>query len=139
MAILFPPQPHEGSPASELKVRAVLASLDDDWRVFHSVAWQSVRAGREGDGEADFVLLHPRRGLVVLEVKGGEIRIENGMWNSVNRATRVVNRIKNPFEQAKASKYALLRHLEDVFSSRFEASVVHGAVLPDVTVDEFAG
>jgi hypothetical protein len=117
-----------------VRVWQALRALDDDWRVFHSVPWQSVRDGREGDGEADFVLLHPRKGVVVLEVKGGEIAIHDGVWYSRHRGTGDVHRIKNPFEQAKASKYALLRYLEAAVPGGFPGSVSHGAILPDVTV-----
>jgi hypothetical protein len=138
MPKFFPTEPQQGTPGSERRVWDALSRLDPEWRVFHSVAWQSERAGREGDGEADFVLLHPRSGIVVLEVKGGELAIDRGRWTTLNRGTGAVHDIKNPFEQAKASKHALLKHLTHLFG-RFDASICHGAVLPEVTVDTFIG
>lgn len=57
-------------PASERIVLEALSRLPDEWHVFHSVRWQSLRNGRQGDGEADFVLVHRQRGILVLEVKG---------------------------------------------------------------------
>ena len=80
-------------------------SLPDDYVVFHSVAWQ-VRDTRSGvwDGEADFVVVHPDQGVLVIEVKGGRIRYDGatGEWWSNQ------NPIKDPFEQARSSKYSLL-------------------------------
>ena len=68
MAQLFPPRLiGDNIPGSERKVFEALATLDDEWMVFHSVAWQDKRGGRQGDGEADFVIAHPKkpeRGLI---------------------------------------------------------------------------
>jgi hypothetical protein len=85
VAIFYPANPPERSPSSELRVRDALRGLDDRWRIFHQVVWQSRRNGREADGEADFVLLHPSGGLLVLEVKGGRVGIEDGDWYSIDR------------------------------------------------------
>lgn len=139
MARLFPQEPLS-TYASELAVRRALAHLDDSWRVFHSVAWQSERYGRQGDGEADFVLLHPRCGLLVLEVKGGErIDVDQGRWYSVNSQTGQRNLIKNPFEQAKDSKYALLRYLQGISPRLAAVPLAHGVVFPGATFTEDIG
>jgi hypothetical protein len=130
MARFFPADPLNNY-ASELAVRAALAHLDDNWRVFHSVVWQSKRYGRQGDGEADFVLLHPSHGLVVLEVKGGSlVEVENGQWYSVNSRTRRRVPIKNPFEQAKVSKYALLNYLRSVAPRLADVPIAHAVAFP---------
>src|SRR5438128_2624084 len=74
---MIPPLPPE-EPRSERRVHQALAgALDDRWTVLHSVGWQSERFGRPGDGEADFVLLS-RRGVIVLEVKGGAVSLLDG-------------------------------------------------------------
>src|SRR5215469_3997220 len=99
-------------PDSEAKVAQALSSLNENWTVMHNVTWQSIRAGREGDGEADFVLLHPKYGMIVLEVKGGGIETANGLWTTQNRYGET-SPIKNPFDQAKDSKYALSEYLKD--------------------------
>lgn len=71
-----------------------------------------MRNGRQGDGEADFVLLHPRDGIFFVEVKGGStIEIEDGQWLTWSNGT--AKPIKNPFEQAKISKYALWNRLTE--------------------------
>lgn len=97
---------------SEKRVADALRRLPNDWVILHHVSWQSKRAGRQGDGEADFVVLHPRKGMLVIEVKGGGIDIEAGRWYTTNRhGSRYP--IKNPYDQAVASKHALVGWLNE--------------------------
>ena len=58
---------------AERRVYAALKSLSSPYLVFYSVHWQTISnyRGME-EGEADFVITHPDKGIVVLEVKGGE-------------------------------------------------------------------
>lgn len=118
----------EPSQDSERAVANALRTLPDDWTVLHHVSWQSRRGGREGDGEADFILINPSVGGLVLEVKGGDIEIRNGRWFSTDRFNRV-HEIKNPFEQATSSKHALLKWLaNEDFSNRL--GLGHAVVFP---------
>ena len=116
------------SPA-EVKVFGLLRDqLDDDWHVFHSVSW--VRRDRdEGalDGEIDFVLAHPEKGIVVLEVKGGDIDCRFGEWSRTVDGQR--ERMKDPFQQALDHRYALQRLV-----SRPDWLVAHCIALSDVPV-----
>jgi hypothetical protein len=111
MARYFGTGSDEPGEASERRVALALKGLSDDWTVLHHVSWQSRRDGRQGDGEADFIVLHPSKGLLVIEVKGGGIEIRNGRWWSTDRFGQS-HEIKNPYEQALASKYALLGWLK---------------------------
>jgi hypothetical protein len=111
-------------------MRDVFAQLPDAWRVLHSVAWQSQRNGREGDGEADFVLLHPKHGLLVVEVKGGGVTVEEGTWYSVDRKGDK-HLVKSPYDQAVASKHALVRFLRDA-APHIRIPIQHAVALPDV-------
>lgn len=138
MATMLPPKPVPGTPESEFRVYEGLRQLDDDWTVLHSVTWQSVRDGRQGDGEADFVLLHPQFGIVILEVKGGELEVRDGCWYSSDRAGRI-HEIKNPFDQAKSSKYALLRYLQAVRPRLSVPKISHAVVFPRATVTDNIG
>jgi hypothetical protein len=115
-----------------------MSALDDTWRLFHSVVWQGLRHGRQADGEADFVLMNPRYGIIVLEVKGGRVEVEGGTWYSVDR-DNAKHRIKNPFTQAADSKYSLLRHLEDAVPGLGKITIGHGVVFTDVSVDGHIG
>ena len=64
------------------------------------MSWQSPIGKRQADGEADFVMIHPDHGVLVVEVKGGRIRTSEGEWYSVDRHG-AEHEIKNPFEQAR--------------------------------------
>jgi hypothetical protein len=97
---------------SERRVADALRRLPEGWIVLHHVSWQSNRNGRQGDGEADFIILHPRKGVVVLEVKGGGIDVDRGRWMTTDRFGKR-HGIKNPYEQATASKHALVAWLRD--------------------------
>ena len=70
---------------SEQRVANALKRLPGGWIVLHHVSWQSKRGGKQGDGEADFLLLHPNKGMLVIEVKGGGIDVAAGRWFTTNR------------------------------------------------------
>lgn len=129
-------QPDSVLPKSELKVIAALKKFDaPHCLALHSIAWQGIRSNRQGDGEADFVILDGNRGILVLEVKGGGIEMVDGAWFSTN-ARNERNPIKNPFEQARSSKHALLKYLMDTQPDvARRVSVAHAVVFPDVTCD----
>lgn len=137
MTIFYPVEIPPTSPRSEIKVRERLAGIDD-LVVFHSVAWQSRRSGRQGDGEADFVVLVPDLGILILEVKGGGIEVVDGTWYSTG-SDGIRHSIKDPFNQAKDSKYALLAFFKTVDPSLARYPIVHGVVFPDIVVNEMLG
>lgn len=131
MAKLFPSRPIADTPNSELKVFRRLQLLDDKWTVLHSVKWQSKRNGKQSDGQADFVLIHPDSGLLVLEVKGGGVSVEDGRWATIDRRGRRFE-IKDPFRQAVASKYALLSYLRGQEIDTSEVPVAFPDVIMNV-------
>ncbi len=58
--------------------RALAAGgLPDGWTAWHSLR---LRVGNSWEGEGDFVFANPKRGLLVLEVKGGRIELVGGRW-----------------------------------------------------------
>jgi hypothetical protein len=88
----------------------VLASLPDEYTVLHGVKlrWRGPKS-RPQDGELDFVVIHPRRGLLVLEVKGGTIAFDRKIdrWTSMNSRGQVFE-LTNPFVQVERSARALM-------------------------------
>ena len=72
-------------------------------------AWHSLRlrtpSGFEGEG--DFVIADPERGLLVLEVKGGAIELRNGRWSQNGEPMD-----KPPRDQAQGFVRSLARELE---------------------------
>lgn len=118
--------------------RALADQLGPEYTIFHSVAWISRPRGLgPRDGEADIIIVHPSGGVLVVEVKGGKIRRDasKASWTSTD-ARGAVHEIKNPFEQAKTAKFALLEKMKEVPAwqklriGRF--TLGHAAFFPDV-------
>ena len=61
-------------------------------------------------GEADFVVLHPRHGILAIEVKAGGIAYEDGAWKQTNRRTDE-RKVIYPFQQAENSCQRILAEL----------------------------
>jgi hypothetical protein len=132
MARMVPKTITSDRPASERTVFQALSSLSDDWMVFYSVGWQSKRHGRQGDGEADFVLLH-RRGLLVLEVKGGTVRMVDGNWQSISFRGQVHD-IRDPFQQALDSRKTLQRYVREQLPRIPRLATGHAVCCPDIRI-----
>src|SRR3546814_3167284 len=117
MAVCIPPVNNaQATSTAELRLHAALgAQLADDYLVMHSIAWISRPKGQgPRDGEADFLICHPSRGLLVVEIKGGRIALDYAQreWTSTDRHG-VAHPIKNPFEQARRGKYGILEKLSE--------------------------
>jgi hypothetical protein len=87
--------------------------LPDDCIIYHSYPWLRTDRNDKGnttlkEGETDFVVIIPSHGMLVLEVKGGEIKYddENRQWNRVLSGGRL-KQIQDPFEQANRNTHFL--------------------------------
>jgi hypothetical protein len=126
------------SPAEEKVYSALRDTLDDSFTAIGRVAWQAVNArGSPIEGEADFVVSHPQRGFLVLEVKGGGISHDGPTrtWRSTDRQG-VRHNIKNPFQQAARNR----REIASLLANRLGLSQLpfapgQGVVFPDVEGD----
>jgi len=110
--------------------------LGDDFVVYHSVRY-SLGSGRgePEQGEADFVVLHPEHGLLVIEVKGGLVTWDahKDHWFSEGRDGR--HEIRNPFEQAQRCVRAIQRLVEATRLGQ-EILVTWAVALPDCRIDQ---
>jgi Nuclease-related domain/AAA domain/UvrD-like helicase C-terminal domain len=109
----FPMLDTESSAERQL-YEGFLEQLDDPYVVFHSVDWVLAdRRGRPEQGEADFVIAHPEAGVLVLEVKGGELRYDPARkrWTQGGRSGRHALK-EDPFHQAADEMRSLVRILE---------------------------
>jgi hypothetical protein len=126
---------NDASREAERRVYDALARLlGPDHAVFYSVAWLTRATGHGArDGEADFVVAHPELGVLVLEVKGGQIGHDQstGEWHSTDRHDHR-HHIRDPFAQATSSHHALEAKLkEHPVIRRFYIRIGHGVVFPD--------
>ena len=110
--------------------------LSDEWEAFYSASWIA-RDPVEGaqDGEIDFVLCHPKKGLLCLEVKGGGIECQHGEWYRTDGKGGGRERIKDPFGQALDHRYALERLLKPAFDGK-KPFIGHALVMPFPTVHQ---
>jgi hypothetical protein len=77
-------------------------------------------------GEIDFLLVGTR-GIVVIEVKGGDASCEGGVWRYEDRWGRVVTRGKSPMVQAKDAFFSLDKnYVAPEFGKHFLASLPAG-------------
>lgn len=132
MAIFFPKLQFidNDTPYSErIALSAFEKALPDDFYIYHSFSFLEKKVGLK-EGEADLVIFHHKFGLLVLEVKGGEISIENGQWMSENRIGK--HYIKNPFDQARKAKHAIL----DKIKTKTDAyvNIGYGVCFPNSTL-----
>ena len=111
---------------------ALSDALDDNWVVFHSVAWQdhSTREGGSRDGETDFIIAHPDLGILTVEVKGGAISYDGVTQTWITTDAHAVGHDIRPFEQARKVKYSLLYYLAQGNRQRARTlrSSIHDAV-----------
>lgn len=123
--------------AAEVKVYDRLkAVLGPDWTVFYSRPWLGLTAtGGERDGECDFIIVHPRRGFLAVEVKGGGVSYDPALdvWTSRDR-DNIRHRISNPVDQARKAKYELNKRLEvqKGWPAGRNIRMRHGVIFPDV-------
>src|SRR5215831_13926983 len=94
-----------GSHAERRVYEALRTALPSDWYAWHSLRLRTRDAYL---GEGDFVIAHPARGLLILEVKGGAVCQTDGLWYQNG-----VRMDPSPLEQAFEFERLLLQRLRD--------------------------
>jgi hypothetical protein len=118
MAEMIPKSPAENTPYSERHIFDRLKNDPDtqSWIVLHSLGLSKTNI--RPCGEIDFVILIPGKGVVCLEVKGGEVSCRDGTWYTKNSKTGEVHKInKSPYLQAREGMFEL--------SARIKAKLHH--------------
>ena len=104
----------------------------EDWVCLHSLGL--ARHARKRRGEIDFLLL-TRKGIFVLEVKGGRVSRERGMWLFTDRYGMIHEKTESPFDQAASAMFALESEVRQRFQSDPRRSGLlfgYGAMFPDI-------
>ncbi|WP_186775629.1 nuclease-related domain-containing DEAD/DEAH box helicase [Rubripirellula tenax] len=85
-----------------------------DWVMVYSANWMAKRHRNEPPriGETDFLLAHPEHGLVIVEVKGGQIEFEGEQWYSRDKGGR--RHEIDPFQQVGRNAYELCWKFEQM-------------------------
>ncbi|MBL9182982.1 MAG: NERD domain-containing protein [Verrucomicrobiaceae bacterium] len=123
-------------PSERSVAEALCAQLPPEVVVFHSYPWlrpeRHERSGKVNlhEGEADFVILHPRFGIMVVEVKGGHVYYDQQTMRWERHGAR--HEMKDPFVQAAKNMHALEATAKERYFKN-ELPFVRGycAVFPD--------
>ncbi len=118
--------------------RRVFGLLENDpataeWTVLHSLGIARRPTGPYG--EIDFVIIIPGEGIICLEIKGGRISCEAGVWRTTDRHGSLATLKKSPFLQARDSMFALrnaiVRHFGEA-APEARCPIGCAVVFPDV-------
>ena len=103
--------------------------LPDTWTVLHSLGVMGHRA--KAWAEIDFVLVGPA-GIFCVEVKGGRVSRQDGVWTFTDRFGHVNTKREGPFEQVGTASAVLRRTLTERFPWVRDRVLGYGVALPDV-------
>lgn len=125
--------------AAERKMFAVIQNAPgtDDWVCLHSLALARHDAKRRG--ELDFLLL-TRKGVFVLEVKGGRISRRDGVWEFTNRWGVTERKYESPYQQASGAMFSLERNLKAKFGKDHRLGRLlfgYGVLFSDIEFDDY--
>ena len=136
-ATLAAPAVSKGAAAELLVVDRLRAVLRPDVAILHGVRWLSRDHGHVREGEADVVIGDPDRGILVIEVKAGEVRRDGtGRWH-----VGTTSLPRSPFEQAADSRHALVRKLSESpgWTAGLDPIAGQAVAFPNVELDSMRG
>ncbi len=134
MARMIPPTIGDDAPPGEHAVFAALRAAPDDWVVFHSL--EIAQHVSQVQGEADFVVVAPGHGVLVIEVKSHEsIEADGaGRWRYGKRDWVA----RSPFEQASGAQHSIIEFLESRGAGPVGYPIFHAAWLTQLSKNNFA-
>ena len=129
-----------GSRAELRAYEALQSQLPREAAVFFSRSMiRETAVGMRADLEADFVIVWPGLGILVVEVKGGGIsKNDSDHWSSVDRHGNL-HEIHDPFKQARQQKHEILKLLQGHHRWRSvhanHVAIGHAVIFPDMQVN----
>lgn len=135
MARMIPPAVDDSTVSSAERRIFDMIRLDpgtESWVVLHSLGL--TRRGKKPYGEADFLLIIPGAGIIVLEVKGGRVSCSSGVWLTADRNGRTDTMKRSPFMQAREDMFEIRKRLIEHFPDDEINNMMFGyaVVFPDV-------
>ena len=120
MAHMYPKTfPDDSKSSGEYKVFEYFKNnAPDDWIVLHSFrlpCHQTVVFG-----EADFVVLAPKLGIFVLEIKSGGVGFDGSDWVFINRYGEKDYKRRGPFQQARDAMFAVEKIIVDRHGTTYD-------------------
>jgi len=123
-----------GRNGAERKIFNLLKQVDmgPGWIAYHSLNVSEHQYKQWS--ELDFVIAGPE-GIIVLEIKGGRVSCENGIWYFTDRYNKTHKKSEGPFKQAESGMYALQKKVSGFLGDDWKTSIKTGwgVVFPDIT------
>ena len=115
MARMLPDVIAADAPGSERRVFELLRGSPKTagWTVLHSLGLSSAYSGAYG--EVDFVAIVPGRGVICIEVKGGRVQCQSGVWTTTDRNDETHALSRSPFQQAREGMFKVLEAVRKRF------------------------
>ena len=141
---MIPSTPRDFDPRSrEGDVFISLSKLSEEYYVFHSmhVVNNDDIIKRQFEREMDFVVVHPKKGILILEAKAGtDISYRNGRW--FYSSGKEMDNHDGPYNQAQSAIKTLRNKIKDHSDENVKAllpklSFHHGVVFVEMTKDKF--
>lgn len=87
---------------------ALRDKLPPEYTVFHSLEWSKWNGTHLEHGEGDFVVFHPEKGMLSIEVKSGGVKCEGNSWKYIRHHDGVECDMTDPLSQAdKCMRYLI--------------------------------
>lgn len=111
MAIMYPDIPYECTSASREEIMfKALKELPEEYYVFHSFKIVNVDAGVITASETDFVVFHPKKGILCIEAKAGRVKLEGNKWKYASGDEMSHG---GPYRQAENGKWRLRDYIKN--------------------------
>lgn len=123
-----------GSQAEKRVFERLSLAFDNTYFAFHSL--KPTAHPYKQFPEIDFVVFGPE-GLFVLEVKGGQVTVQNGNWHYQDRHGGETYLMQDPFRQAETAMRGLIEELRKNLPSHVfdDMAKGYGVIFPDCSWD----
>ncbi|HEY8604502.1 NERD domain-containing protein/DEAD/DEAH box helicase [Tsuneonella suprasediminis] len=132
MAVLIPDVPKKCPNGERVVYEKLGRELPSDWVVLHSLGLP--RHETKIWGEADIVVISSH-GVFALEVKGGQVSCENGVWRFEGPDFRSYTKREDPWTQSKSALMAIRKSLCDANPAFDNVIFGYGVVMPFTRFD----
>ncbi len=139
MARMIPDVPKDFDPKSqEGMMFEELNNLPNEYYVFHSFSIVTVKESVVYESETDFVIFHPKKGIICLEAKAGQVDYVDGVWKYGSGKVMAKD---GPYNQASMNKWKLKDYMLDHgLSYELEhCKLLHAVWFPEVPLSKFQG
>ena len=110
MALMYPPSPREYKENSlEGTMFEAFKKLSDEYMVFHSMTITTLEGEVIEQSETDFVIFHPKKGILCVEAKAGQANCKDRVWYYGNGEVMPHD---GPFCQASTNMFNLIEYFK---------------------------